>query len=290
MSKTTKTKKKAGDIANLYARATTIHGFAYISNENPSKSSRIFWMIVVVLAISFTTFQMSSLRSQWKNNPVVTTLDTIALPIEEIEFPAVTICPQGSVQDILDNVLFKQFMDYLSHKTKNTGHDAREKRFASKEAGYASSTHDNGTPQLDYDEMITELKNFLKDVYPGAKDVPTKLVSLLASDNPKQIVQNEAVLLPSDEKECNEESQIEALSMINKQLGNDSCPNGFTKVQDLGCVKMIEELMNYHEASDYCANLGDAKVLQLQSDNDIKTLFENPLLGTVILSYVEELI
>ena len=37
--------------------------------------------------------------------------------LDEIEFPAVTICPQGSVKDILDNVLFKQFTEYVANKT-----------------------------------------------------------------------------------------------------------------------------------------------------------------------------
>ena len=132
--------------ANEYAKLSTIHGFSYLSDSNPSGPSRIFWMIVAVLAILFTIFQMSSLRSQWKKNPVVTTLDTIALPIDEIEFPAVTICPQGSIKDILDNVLFKQFMKYISNKTKPPNQILREKRFAYEKEQWNSVIEDKKGP------------------------------------------------------------------------------------------------------------------------------------------------
>ncbi len=32
---------------------------------------------------------------QWRNNMVLTTVNSVALPVEEVEFPAITICSQG---------------------------------------------------------------------------------------------------------------------------------------------------------------------------------------------------
>ena len=268
--------------ANEYVKLSTIHGFSYLSDSNPSGPSRIFWMIVAVLAILFTIFQMSSLRSQWKKNPVVTTLDTIALPIDEIEFPAVTICPQGSIKDILDNVLFKQFIEYVSNKTNPQNHIWREKRFNSKEHHRNHVIEDNEGPILNYQEMIEKITDFLNDVYPGAKEPPTKLVSLLASDDPQELVRNEAIIFPSNEEECSEKSNYDILASVNKQLKKHTCPDGFSNSQEHGCIKLIEDPLRYNEASDYCSNHGEAKLFHLRTVEDIKRFMDFDLLGKQI--------
>ena len=265
--------------ANEYANESTIHGLHYISDSNSSGPSRIFWMIVAVLAISFTVFQMSSLRSQWSKNPVVTTLDTIALPIDKIEFPAVTICPQGSIKDILDNVLFKQFMKYISNKTKPPNQILREKRFANEKEQWNSVMEDKEGPILSYQEMIDEVNEFLKDVYPGAKEPPTKLVSLLASDNPQVLVRNEAIIHPSNDEECSEKTNYDILDSVNEQLNKHTCPDGSSNVQEIGCIKLIKDGLKYNEASDYCSNHGEAKLFHLRTAEDIKRLLDFELLG-----------
>ena len=70
-----------------YASVSTAHGFSYIGDENYSGGDRILWVVIVLLALCFTVFQMATLYTDWQDNPVITTLDTVALPIEEIEFP-----------------------------------------------------------------------------------------------------------------------------------------------------------------------------------------------------------
>ena len=114
-------KKKSGlavlvTTSREYASATTAHGIPYIAEDGRSLTERMLWVIVVSLAVTFTAFQMTTLYEQWQDDPVVTTLDTVALPIEEIEFPAVTICPQGSVNKIMETVLFQQLKDYITKK------------------------------------------------------------------------------------------------------------------------------------------------------------------------------
>ena len=53
---------------------------------------------------------------EWQANPTITTINTTAYPIENIEFPAITICSQGSAKDVMDNVLLKQFEAYLESR------------------------------------------------------------------------------------------------------------------------------------------------------------------------------
>ena len=51
---------------------------------------------------------------EWQASPTITTINTIAYPIKNIEFPAITICSQGAAKDVMDNVLLQQFEEYLS--------------------------------------------------------------------------------------------------------------------------------------------------------------------------------
>ena len=110
------TRNRIVDTTKEYSSASTIHGISYLSSDHISITGRILWAIIVHLAIISTTFQVVKLHNEWEDHPVVTTLDTIALPIEEIEFPAVTICPQGSRHEIIDSVLFKQFHKFIKRK------------------------------------------------------------------------------------------------------------------------------------------------------------------------------
>ena len=253
-----------------YASSSTIHGFAYIFDHRHSTSARCLWTIAVVLAFSLTAWQMTSLYTQWKNDPVITTLDTVALRIEEIEFPAVTICPQGSVQGILDNVLFKQMKEYIIMKRRKEGKENGDQ---------ISGTFGDGW-NMTIDEMMMEAKNFLRDVYPGAKDTPSKLVSLMEADDPEVIVQNEAVLLPNVEKSCDVASNLETFENLMKHLQNDLCPEGFELIDGLGCIHISELQLTYDEASDYCKRQNGAEILLLVSEDEFKVVNEYNVIGT----------
>ena len=52
----------------------------------------------------------------WKDNPIITTVNTTAYPIEDIVYPAITICSQGASKGVMDVVLLKQFEEYLKSK------------------------------------------------------------------------------------------------------------------------------------------------------------------------------
>jgi len=74
---------------HTFLESSTIHGFQYISTGK--KYSRIFWILVVIAGfigagiLIYTSFQ------SWDESPVKTTIET--LPIAEITFPKVTVCP-----------------------------------------------------------------------------------------------------------------------------------------------------------------------------------------------------
>ena len=50
---------------------------------------------------------------EWQASPTITTINTTAYPIKSVEFPAITICSQGSAKNVMDAVILRQFELFL---------------------------------------------------------------------------------------------------------------------------------------------------------------------------------
>ena len=250
-------RKRLLNTSRGYADKTTIHGIYYLFYSN-RLIERHIWFLVVVAAMMFTIFQTSNLYTHWQNEPVIITLDSIAMPIKEIRFPAVTICPQGAITSALDAVLFKQLKEFIGNKTIVTSQKTKR------------SAPDN-------DELkITEelLRKFLKEKYPGVKKKPTKIVKVMMSDDPELAIENEAVLLPGlDFEECGN-SSIDDYILAVKEMKKGTCPDGLSMFKDLFCYKMATEPMDYNEAGEYCNSQSRSSLPSLESKIDLETLQE----------------
>ena len=73
-----------------FLETSTIHGLAYISSTQ--KYARAFWMLVVISGFSAAGYLIYESFQSWEESPVKTTIET--LPIYEIKFPKVTVCPK----------------------------------------------------------------------------------------------------------------------------------------------------------------------------------------------------
>jgi hypothetical protein len=94
-------KYKLYNIFKDYSEHSTIQGVIYIFQTNQTQVGKVFWSIVIIAMIILGTYWSICAYQDWKENPVVTTIKTSALPIREISFPAVTICGQGMNSDIV---------------------------------------------------------------------------------------------------------------------------------------------------------------------------------------------
>ena len=260
--------------AKQYALSSSAHGLSYIAEDGRLLIERILWIFVTTLAISFTTFQTTHLYIQWKDDPVITSLDTVALSIEEIEFPAVTICPQGSVKQIGDAVLFKQFREYVVQKKYKESNYNITLGWLKEEYTASKKSYNNAVlPEMTYDEMMMEAELFLKDVYPGAKEKPTQMIQAMTAADPQKVMESETLLSQSEETQCDSSSNLEALKTLNKQLKNDTCPDGFDKQEDGSCIHQARNgLMDYNTAEKYCNILGGARLLYFNSYENITAI------------------
>ena len=69
--------------------SSTIHGLAHISSTR--KFVRICWIIVVFAGFCTAGYLIQTSFNNWEKSPISTTIET--LPISEITFPNVTVCP-----------------------------------------------------------------------------------------------------------------------------------------------------------------------------------------------------
>ena len=234
-----------------YGLNSTPHGLFYIAEDGRPHLERMLWVVVTILAMLFTAMQTMQLYSDWKEDPVVTSLETVALPIERIEFPAVTICPQGSIKDVLESVLFKQFKEYIHIKTKG----------------------DLELSDLTKDQMLIYAESFLNETYPGAEEMPTKMIQAMTSTDPEKSVQTETLLNQEATNECDPATNADVLEVLKKELKNElQCPNGFDLLEDKSCVHRSFETMTYHEVKGYCDGMQGANVFMFEKIEDLEAV------------------
>ncbi len=97
----------ANNVFADFFEQSTIHGFQYLTPSN-SVVRRLFWGVLLLVSFTASVSVIQSLMQNWRESPVVTSFDTTSYPIQNIPFPAVTVCPNG-----LDTSAFLQ--RYLGH-------------------------------------------------------------------------------------------------------------------------------------------------------------------------------
>ena len=72
-----------------FFETSTIHGIHHVISSR--KCSRYFWIFVVFAGFLVAGFLISESFQNWRLSPISTTVET--LPISQITFPNVTVCP-----------------------------------------------------------------------------------------------------------------------------------------------------------------------------------------------------
>ena len=92
------------DTVNEYASSSSAHGIAYIFDNALKAFDRILWILAVCLGIGFAIILSLKAWIDWKDSPVLTSVSSTGLPIQNIDFPAITICSQGLIKVIIKHI------------------------------------------------------------------------------------------------------------------------------------------------------------------------------------------
>ena len=253
-----------------YSSASSIHGIPYLGNNGHSTCGRVFWMMTVCIALICTSVVVINIWHQWIENPVVTTLDTISLPVEQIDFPAVTLCPQGSTEDIIDNVFYHQFEEWILSQFDDGDGSTRRKRLVEQTPNCECRLLEHRNMTLDALQCC--FRYFLDDSFPGVyPNVPTKMATMLNTENPDRAMETKAVVFADDEPHCNENDNWDILNNMNQKLQR-ICPKPFRNFNESTCFISSAEEMSYNEASSYCEEQGETEIFFLSSFEDYKDL------------------
>ena len=112
--------------AEEYANNSTVHGLGYTFDRSLFKVDHALWVLVcltfAVLAVHLTYQSYDN----WQQDQVVITLKNTAKPVNEIPFPAVTICSTGLHMDIVEKILGENFLNWRNDSTGNITEDMAE--------------------------------------------------------------------------------------------------------------------------------------------------------------------
>ena len=112
-----------------FLEASSIHGMYHISHTK--KCQKMFWMFVVFAGFSGAFVLIRESFQSWAESPIKTTIET--LPISELTFPKITVCPPRNTfttfnydlvkmdKMIIDNKFREELMDQyllINHEDK----------------------------------------------------------------------------------------------------------------------------------------------------------------------------
>ena len=87
-----------------FFESSTIHGLVHISTAK-SWTTRTTWIVIVVACFASAIWMITDSYKDWQESPVSTTITTH--PINELQFPEVTICPPRESNTVINQALRK---------------------------------------------------------------------------------------------------------------------------------------------------------------------------------------
>ena len=81
-----------------FANVTTIHGVAYVFDRTIQALDNLLWFISVCVGTGLAIHMSLDAWKTWKESPVLTSVRSTGLPLQNVDFPAITICSQGLIK------------------------------------------------------------------------------------------------------------------------------------------------------------------------------------------------
>lgn len=76
-----------------YFDETILHGYRYVTERGRSRAERGLWMVVLLTMIASMSYVVTDYYLRFINAPTATSQQASRVPISEIPFPGVVLCP-----------------------------------------------------------------------------------------------------------------------------------------------------------------------------------------------------
>ena len=71
-----------------YTSRSSIHGVSYTADQALPRADRLLWLLLFLAAVGLAGYIISRFLMEWQEDPTITTLDSLAAPIEGTNQPA----------------------------------------------------------------------------------------------------------------------------------------------------------------------------------------------------------
>ena len=116
---------------NEFLVSSTIHGLIYISTSK-STIIKVFWLVVVLFGFGASVFLIYESFVDWSEAPIGTSEET--LPINEITFPKIIVCPPKGTHTALNHYLAMSKPIVLDKSERNELIESAEKLVKDRES------------------------------------------------------------------------------------------------------------------------------------------------------------
>lgn len=113
---------------------SSMHGLKYIGDASLTYCERIFFLVNFSIVAVLSAYFISNLWYKWNDNPIIIALNSALTPLNEIPFPAVTICNMNQArktiadsvaENSLENMLLESVCN-LDDQVKNSSQEAAQ--------------------------------------------------------------------------------------------------------------------------------------------------------------------
>lgn len=80
-----------------FCASTGQHAYVFIFNPLIRLYEKLLWLLVLVIAISFSLYVVLNTWFDYKTNPTFTMIISTQHPISEIKFPGISICSNNKI-------------------------------------------------------------------------------------------------------------------------------------------------------------------------------------------------
>ncbi|XP_013189656.2 pickpocket protein 28 [Amyelois transitella] len=84
--------KSFGNDVREYLLTSTLHGLRYIGEKKLTWFERIFWLVAFGFSLVCAAFFILNVYAKWRLSPMIVSINPQNMPLEELPFPALTIC------------------------------------------------------------------------------------------------------------------------------------------------------------------------------------------------------
>ena len=91
---------------------SSIHGLSYVCDPHLPSCERLLWLFLFFSSLSLAVYLNFSSYMAWRENMVVTNLRSTGKPVNQVDFPTVTICGSGLHMAGVEDALKEDFINW----------------------------------------------------------------------------------------------------------------------------------------------------------------------------------